>query len=536
MVALQLPDGSYLNLDEGTQILLKKRNPLFHQTVIPLPFSLPFELPIKGNEKALNWQHLHNTQSSVITTPIRLLIYGNQELSGTLHLKRVEDKFECELYATFNGDIKIATLFPDTLDGSVEDDASAINSRVWPYANYCWISYLNDDEYFNATYLHKWVNRHDAGGFTQTSGSGIVPLGVSLYLGYVLKTVCTGLGFTAKGDLFNDPELMTIILWNNYVFRWNGGNWLAPEYLLVPDMTVNQLFLAVRKWIGLRITVDIRYNEIWFDKLNTIRDKANRIDVSNLVQRSIPIEFAFKEGVDLSLDFTDPYNSGATKSLDNIQLTGNIDLSSFLVGSGASAGQYWYCRGDNAIYFINEAGDPEFYSYNYQRVTTQEGEEQISVGTGPLTEFLDYPDVEEQLLPRTDHPISDLTQRNPFGLHLLFFRGMHETAQTANTYPLATAHNLALTTVNPNYVTAGDYSLYPDGDNGTYEKFLKLYDQWISTGKYIDTFLYWGISDWKKFNDRDLLTINSQNYIWVNMDILISLKGIEYVKAKLLKA
>lgn len=538
MISLKL-NGTALALNKNTTILFKKKNGLFFNDVIPSSYSLPFTLPVKGNEAALNYQHLTEIQESIIRIQnVSLLFYGNLEAIGTLELKKSDDAtFVCSFYTTPFVDVKIATLFPGVVLGSEPgSDAAAVNNRSWPDARYCWPSYINDDEYFNATYIHKYVNRHDATGFTVTVGGLLVPLGVALYLGYVIKTVVNGIGFTAKGDLFDDAELMQLIVWNNYVFRWNGGNWEAREYLLVPDITVNDFFIAIKKWLGVHITIDYKTNEIWFDTLRTFRDKAKRVSIDHTRDRDIPITFADKNGMNISLQFTDSYNSGAVKSLENVTITGTINLSSDLVGSAAAPGEYWRCRGDHAIYFINENGDHEFYSYDYEAVDTGDGDEVIDVPVGPLTEFLDYPDIQEQLLPRINQPISDEVVRNPFDLHLLFFRGYAETAKSPDTYPLATAHNLKLIQANPNYEVVGQYSLYPNGQYGTYENFYKQHDTWLSGAKKITTKLYWSLSDWLAFDDRKLLLMEGQAYVWEEMDISASLDGIEYVKVKMVKA
>lgn len=539
MIEIQLKDGTALRLDSKTKILLKKKNILFHDEIIPVPHTLPFTVPTKGNEAALNHQHLHHTLSADYEIEdVTLLVYGNVELKGVLVINSSnKDRYEIELRTAIDGDIKIATLFPNSVLGSDPgSDAGSVNVKSWPEVRYCWASYINDDEYFNATYMHKYVNRHDSSGFTLTSVGNLVPLGISLYLGYVLKTIANGLGLTARGALFEDQELMKIIIWNNFIFRWNGGNWEAPENLLVPDLTVNEFLVSIKKWLGVKITINQNTNEIWFDLVKSFKDAARRLDITDKTDRLIPIDFSQDNGMNISLSFSDSYNSSATKSLDNIIITGSINLSSDLASSGAAVGTYWYCRGDNAVYFINETGQHEFFAYNYEPAEIGDGDKNISVDAGPLTEFLDYPDVEEQLLPRINHPISDLTQRNTFGLHLLFFRGDAETAQSAFTYPLATAHNLKLIQTNPNYEVIGEYSLYPDGPYGTYEKLWKRFEQWISKSKLIQTKLYWDAKDWRSFDERDLLLIESNAYVWKEMDLYVSLQGIEYVKTELVKA
>jgi len=309
----------------------------------------------------------------------------------------------------------------------------------------------------------------------------------------------------------------------------------VDESNLVPDMSVNDFFVAIKKSLGLRLTIDTRNQTIWFDKIRTVRDKDSRMDVTSKTDYDIPIDFSDQKGVNVSLSFSDSYSSAATKDVSNIEIAGTINLSSLLFGSGASVGEYWRCTGDNAIYYIDENGDHQFHAYLYNEVATLDQDADLRAGVGPLVDFLDYPDVEEQLLPRCDYPINDRTQRNTFALHLLFFRGYSETEKSIHQYPLSTAHNLKLIQANPNYEIVGQYSLYPNGDYGTYANWYVEFDKWISTGKAVKTRLYWGLSEWKQFDQRTLLQIYGINYAWVEMDVVLNLKGVEYVNAKLIK-
>jgi len=541
MIGLALLDGSQITLGLKTKIRFKRRNPLFYNDVIPVDFSFPFSLPVKGNEDLFEFVHLPQSASRIFKVEIIITLNGNAWKRGMLEVNgEKKGDYECEFSGktpeVLDGEVKLATLFTETIDGSLMENPLMANFKTWPEANVCYPSYINDDEYFLSLYKWKYVNRHENGGFVLTSAPDKVPLAVNLYLGYVLNESCRAMGFVAHGDLLLDTELMTIFIWNNYIFQWNAGAWIAPETYLVPDITINQFFLTLKKWLAIHIVIDFKRRIIHFNKMKYVRDKNQVVDLNNKVGNVMPVTFNKANGHRLSLSFADEYNSGVTNK-DAVEINGVYNYSGQLPSAGSVAiGDYVICTADNAIYYIDEALNHKIYGYLSNTVEKGEEDESISVEAGPLTEFYDHPDVQGQLLPRINHLIRDTTQRNTFGLKLLFYRGMQESVTSPDLYPLASSYILAVQVAVPNYVQVGNYSLHPNGDYGTYTVFWKEHIKWLQQAPEFEMELYLNNTDLENWDDRSLLSHRGVLYVYQELDVVVDTKGIVAVQCSVRKA
>lgn len=538
-------------LEPNTQIRFRRQNAAFYNDFLPKDFSFTFKLPIRGNAMHLDYVHRLDTYAHPNKLPITLEMAGGVfSFQGYLKLTGSDNSHYIAqlevLPNAFNGDLMLGELnlpnFFKTLDTGAP---GLINSLTWPNIDYCFPMFRLDDVDFAAKYLWPWVNRHNAGSFQLTSGSGKVPMNVSLYLPEVLKQICKSFGYSIKGDFFRHIELTKLCIWNNYILAWNGGNIDIPMKHLLPQISLREFLMATRNILGLNIQIDDSNKTVFFDFLKDLPFGKKVRDLTQLTEKTRQISFESINGISISQTFDDRdgYPSEAIKEVDRNNITGTVDYYGDLPALGPyvlpfEEGQVYYTRLENA-YYVLEASGRKFLSYDHQDYQEPNQELGFSSQASPLIEHFEAIPASTSfsygtLLPKVIHKHSDNASQNSFGYRLFFYRGYQPDGGGYN-YPLATGYNRKVKTAPPYWEQLGNLSLHPNQDAGTYNQLIKPWHLFMKQSKVIKATINLKGNDISFFKPTELIKYQNEHYIWKSFDYILGSKGIMPSEAELVK-
>jgi hypothetical protein len=314
---------------------------------------------------------------------------------------------------------------------------------------------------------------------------------------------------------------------------------------LLPDMTIGEYLLAVRNFLGLNIDIDEHAREVRIDFLNDIQVDGEVLDISRKLEYYDTIEFETKDGYAITQEFndTDGYPNGAVLEMVRDQIAGEVDYIGDLpvvppyTGS-FNEGEIWYVRQENTYYLLDSTG---VLKHSYDHESAKFGKEEIVFATtgSPVLEQMELIPASTgfnygTLLPKFENKHSDLSVKNPFGLRLMYYRGL-VLDSGGYSYPFATGYKRKMLGASPWYQDIGTDSLHPTTESGLYQKrFLKWID-FLSRLKVVKAKGNLSIQDVKNIRSNTRLKAANTVFLWREMDILISERGIEKTEFELVK-
>lgn len=363
-------------------------------------------------------------------------------------------------------EIKIAQVFVDSVAGVFSDhkwelvgsdtaatEAAILNAvtgpgaapwTMYPYKNTNIFGTYNGDgaqQYSEPLYINCWIPRV---GTILESDLKQTWYSFSFYLDWVLKKLCTYLGYTATGDVFEDPFFQSLVIDNNTIYGMQdvfhpNGFMLAPARHL-PDITIGDLFKRIRNYKKLILYFDSDTKKAHFVFSDRVISSPDRISLDKYVekgfrtQRLLVSGFEITQGIDEKdemfklMPYVKNYFIGAGEEKQKIDLlvstcfmgtlsnTWRDPLGTIRIPVKEQVGNAY---SDRAI--GSEAHNPEGYG------------------------------------------------RNAFSLKLLSYRGMHPDT-VGNLYPYATSDGLGT-----DGLTEICQSLWLGGANGILEKIRSWY-------------------------------------------------------------
>lgn len=108
-----------------------------------------------------------------------------------------------------------------------------------------------------------------------------------LYWTWVIKEVCAWLGFKASGDYLEDSFVQSLVIYNNGArtgLDWkNNGDIKIAQHL--PDVSISELFKAIRNDHRVLIHFDSQSNVVSFQKSNAVLGGTDRQDLKSMIHR-----------------------------------------------------------------------------------------------------------------------------------------------------------------------------------------------------------------------------------------------------------
>lgn len=281
MIEIQNERGQLLNLYKDTTIENELNSWLLSEDdSLPGSYSLPFRFPITGNESFLG--HKHRPEAGgfsgiSVTLSVNGLPMGaavlrfrvnNQDGDGILFFDggevaaKLKSKFIYD--AVYNSSYVLCGTHADLPDAMLRTVDPLTNP--WPFVffpvlneEFCDPTYENPAfNYSHQKYINSWetlfVSKFVA-DTVSTIGRPIVPF---FYLTWVIREVCSYLGFRAEGPWLELPEVKALVMYNEVAMDTSGlfASFTAFARYHVWPMKISDFFKLLRDDMGVGVYFD----------------------------------------------------------------------------------------------------------------------------------------------------------------------------------------------------------------------------------------------------------------------------------------
>lgn len=263
------------------------------------------------------------------------------------------------------------------------------------------------------------------------------------YLTWVMKKVCTYLGYEAVGDFFDDPEHNAIVIDNSAVYNMQDvtveDSWKIAPARHMPDIKLNEFFKQLREQYRIVYYFNSDTKQAHFSSAGSVLDSPERVDLSEFVEKGKPT--------------TDPTPE------TGYELVQGIDPDDELFKVLAYTKSY-FIGGDRVhkpipmpigTCFMRREANTKDNNQAYWRIPHKQ-----QLGNAYSAKAKDS---------TADNPTD--FGRNKFSFRVLSYRGMM-VDDNGNPYPYATSDGLA-----PDGVTAICRSMWLGGSNGVLENYQR---------------------------------------------------------------
>jgi hypothetical protein len=306
--------GKYtLDLRDNASLQIDLFNPAGFEDKIVGDHSIPYVFPnTDNNHKAFKFASSLGVKNRVLVyDDVDIVFNGNQQLRGQLVLMRHNE----EGYHASIGAYSAKTLLDTNLrDVQYDADINIPNLNAlenllgiytptsqthYPHRNFTFPPIYSRNFYKNSNFIwfehinaydplafKYFTNQHYRSLFTPAPpwnicATSILPV---LYVQYVLDKAFAG--YTLRGEYFNDPELYgRLLLYNNHPLDRFDSNWFNDHLTgvmryknHVPNITIQQLLLAMKKAFNLSVKIDIVRKQL----IVNFSDKKTMLSPQNL--------------------------------------------------------------------------------------------------------------------------------------------------------------------------------------------------------------------------------------------------------------
>lgn len=497
MFALQYGDG-FLELVDAESVVTKWVSTAFNASdkLQGSGSELPFELAdTPANNKLLGYSNQLANRLARKEIEVVIWLFGmpwkrckfsynlkNGKINGFTKIDNAE-------FADVIKEKEIGQVFIKTKNGSFEDhewislgntplevSASVANSHTPGAEAYCFFPYVNSGlfgAYSGEEGTQLWVqpdiiNRWKNGEIIwRVADVPVLEQGEYwytpfLYWSWVIKKVCSYLGYEAIGDFFDSDFQKTLVFDNTAVYSY-ADMWLNPTGFKfaparhLPRIKINEFFKIIRDDFRVIYYFDSDTRQAHFTLSATVLDSQERIDLDGCIEKGRPTTdptpesgFELVQGIDDDDELFEllPYTKSFFIGGDRLQKK---------IPSGISTTFMW--REQNR----DEAGLP------YWRIPIKK---QIGNAYGDV-----WP-VGSQAHNPQDYG------RNKFSLRLLSFHGLMYDS-LGNLYPYACSDGLA-----PDGVTEISQSLWLGGSNGMIENYLRKWYAFLIRTEAVELMAY----------------------------------------------
>lgn len=513
-----------LDLLPDTTIRWKEVNPVFSPSQINTPVSFGFDLPVtKNNRSILDHADVVEMVRGCANYSATIKVQGYLLFEGLLFVERSLHKTTLTVRFRTN-----PTKFAHELDFGGVLNYTAGDDYLWPHT----VDWYNEMQYPDAPIYFPRLWSVPSAGFVNLSPQGtsqdtgeFCPF---LYVKYLLDVFASEIDRKVAGTFFEDTEINDLLIYNNRYLSAALVGGVAQIYddldyaNHVPRVKVARILEALASMFCLGVYIEP--NKVTISDFKSMIVSAVTSDWTDIADPIYETENTVRDGYKLShtFDSTDAETSRA-KTLEQ-----GTDLGEVTVLPG-SASAYDYVRKlpENEIFWWN-GGAWEMRSYDYSPIESDPNEQILTAPCDtPFMFELDYIKVDQapNYSPQWGAPYND------FGIRFLFRRGWHQESGGGSNYALGSGEDL-----NTALDVIGNYVLRPNhATKGTYQIWWKDYIEIMSCQKLVSFNVNLTIADLASFKRDKPITIDKTRYLWKEIDIVFSLKGIDQCQAQLIK-
>ena len=309
-----------------------------------------------------------------------------------------------------------------------------------------------------------------------------------LYLEFIYERIFATLGLAFENRFALDPEIKTLVLFQNYALDLlePDGDFLLNTLvknldlaLLVPTIDLRDFLVGLNKMFGLIVINDKRLGKYILIPLRDIVSDTNYNEWTNYDYfLEYKKDFKFENGfhLELTMDSSDEMVKERQRSLEGYFIGPQANDYGDLPANYGDTKEVRFVANENRYYFYSNIYDAwRPYSDNF--FPYKHGNEELDVKTEFSTLHMSRRTTHENefqwLIPEAKQKGSsnefDLGF-NPYDLRLLFYRGMQENSE-GDLYPLGSSDVFDF---EKNKIA--NYRLTPIGDEGLYNQWWK---QWV---------------------------------------------------------
>lgn len=540
-------DNQAVDLYPGQKIRYVFNSPAFSNELIPGDYSYPITLPpTKRNNLLFGFASLPESAKAITGNhPAKILVGGNVLVAGVFvpdkvtdrgysgviksGLAELEERLEDKLLTEvdYGEDIILGN---DGFEARDYLDRTAGNLNGYPTHKFVVFPVLNQnlrddtqgEQWYkdNLNYQNDWIEV-SPGYFSFGWGYPLTPF---FYLNFILERIFGEQGFSLSNALADDSELNRLVLYNPNEAEYKMGQFaLVPAYHM-PKVEVSKFLVGLKKkfcvtffWDSVQKHVQLVFLKDllqadavdWTKKVG----KPNRIKPARysgviITQKSDPADAFYKEMAPPIKDALDDLK-GIVQNLSELPSEPDygdvykvLDLNCYYIYDKQGHGLGWH------RYSSFLAG---YYSANY-------GKEPLEIETeiGTLIDWEDYHENSNEtrkwITPcsqqKGNHKFFNWSRDyQPFTPRLLFYRGMCLSAEET-LYPFGSSGRKAF-----GNVVVGDYTLAPDGPNGTFEQFFKEFATVQASHKEIEFSVHLSIIDLVSLDLKKRVKIGGNHYL-----------------------
>lgn len=559
-------NGESLDLPEDIAIPYEQNSPLFRDPLNIGSFSYPGYIDATPkNKRIAKWISI--IESTTTTTSDVCDIYWGSDLykSGAIRFKEAGKRIAFEIYMDDSVLVKslqttnINTLLTDQIDllsnypTSQYGGDEAILRTVTRYPDYThnFPSIKNPTFYNNKTadnsnpaFLWQgFINSYDPNPIDKFNYIG--PRGADdgeswqynlcpqIYFVHAIKAALASLGYNLAGTLFNDEELLTLLIYGNM-----ATDYLAPptnayninlygvpvtEGQCLPQLTAADLLKTLETLFCAAAIIDSTTKKVNITPFNHILNSTDFLDITKYVDvnKTTTPNYQLYKGITFKFtqDTDDAAAHNGTISLDGLIRDANVaDYADLLSIVPTQPGIIRLVLNQNQFYISYNTGAGyywQFHSDNYYDYIDGEGGETIQCPMQPIG--MDY----HTTMPSTDIAAVPIIQEygsstmydgtEVYGMHknnprIMFYRGMQNGF--ANNYPMASTgvYDYSGTKI-------ANYSLAWDGEFGCVNVWHKGKINLLKNSKLIKARAYLPYTFFKQLDWTKKVRVNTTNYL-----------------------
>ncbi len=322
--------GQELLLSPGSKLQIEETSPVL-QTDDQLQgdFSYPLTVPVKGNEKALNYPHLLQTRNKSTSITDVIVNDDTEFLTGTLRLEKINinlngatpdniSLYFLKGFSSFYKDVENKTLQnvdygPDRVfgfspQGNVYDtpmykhfDDLLRNGSIDKYDYAMFPIYHTNFPNLTSNDTIKIFN------FCVTTGDPHIPrlaaathTSLFPYINYLIRRIFLFAGWTVDGFIFNDPDFKKAVLLNvqdTTPILSQFGNETPGQYSfnikrLAPPVPIGTFLISLKNRFGWWYDFDPIRKHCTIRKVAEFFTGKNRVDITDRITPSLSITVA----------------------------------------------------------------------------------------------------------------------------------------------------------------------------------------------------------------------------------------------------
>lgn len=310
-----------LDVAAGSHLTVEWMSVMFNEDqLFAGSYSYPVVFPFTPrNRAALNNAHLPENRRARRKLPVLVQLFGQSWKRATLAFDVVANGFEGDLQidsgtvAEWMRERTVASVFTFSENGkfvdfrkikvsSTNDDRyanvldSCENPGKWPWVFFPIRNELKTgelepvpgetpEEIKENERMFWFINEWGGGFFTPQENRLFTPF---FYLTWVIKEVCTFLGFEARGSFLDHPEVKTWVIWNTGMIGSTEFN--SPSLDLcparhLPGMSIADFIKALRNDYKVAIYFDSHTRIATFDLADDILSRRDAVDIAGNVEK-----------------------------------------------------------------------------------------------------------------------------------------------------------------------------------------------------------------------------------------------------------